>query len=286
MEKIIACIDGTARSTAVCDYAVWSSLRLQTPLQFLHVLDRHPERAAVSDYSGAIGFDAQENLLQELTSLDEQRSKLAQQHGRHILQAARERAMVAGAEDIDTLQRHGSLVETLVEFQASTRLVVLGQHIAPAHDSPSIWHIDHHAERVVRTIQRPVLAVGGKFVAPRRFLLAFDGSVAGRKMVETVSTSPLLQGLSGRVIIADEDTPNIRDQAQWASKTLAEAGFDIDSAIVAGEPEKVITAQVSESNCDLLVMGAYGHSRIRHMILGSTTATMLRTSSVPVLIIR
>lgn len=64
MEKIIACIDGTARSTAVCDYAVWSSMRLQAPLQFLHVLDRHPERAAVSDYSGAIGFDAQEHLLQ------------------------------------------------------------------------------------------------------------------------------------------------------------------------------------------------------------------------------
>jgi nucleotide-binding universal stress UspA family protein len=286
MEKIIACIDGTARSTAVCDYAVWSSLRLQTPLQFLHVLDRHPERAAVSDYSGAIGFDAQEHLLQELTSLDEQRSKLAQQHGRQILQAARERAMAAGAENIDTLQRHGSLVETLVEFQASTRLVVLGQHVAPAHESPSIWHIDHHAERVVRTIQRPVLAVGGKFVAPRRFLLAVDGSAAGRKMVETVSCSPLLQGLAGRVVIADEDTPNIRDQAQWASKTLEEAGFDIDTAIVAGEPEKVITAQTSESNCDLLVMGAYGHSRIRHMILGSTTATMLRTSSVPVLIIR
>lgn len=286
MEKIIACIDGTARSTAVCDYAVWSSLRLQTPLQFLHVLDRHPERAALSDYSGAIGFDAQEHLLQELTSLDEQRSKLAQQHGRQILQAARERAIAAGAENIDTLQRHGSLVETLVEFQASTRLVVLGQHGAPTHESPSIWHIDHHAERVVRTIQRPVLAVGGKFVAPRRFLLAFDGSAAGRKMVETVSTSPLLQGLAGRVVIADEDTPNIRDQAQWASKTLEEVGFDIDTAIVAGEPEKVITAQVSESNCDLLVMGAYGHSRIRHMILGSTTATMLRTSSVPVLIIR
>jgi len=286
MEKIIACIDGTARSTAVCDYAGWSSMRLQAPLQFLHVLDRHPERAAVSDYSGAIGFDAQEHLLQELTSLDEQRSKLAQQHGRQILQAARERAMVAGAENIDTLQRHGSLVETLVEFQATTRLVVVGQHIAPAHESPSIWHIDHHAERVVRTIQRPVLAVGGKFVAPRRFLLAFDGSPAGRKMVETVATSPFLQGLAGRVIIADEDTPNIRDQVQWASKTLEEAGFDIDTAIVAGEPEKVITAQVSESNCDLLVMGAYGHSRIRHMILGSTTATMLRTSSVPVLIIR
>jgi nucleotide-binding universal stress UspA family protein len=36
----------------------------------------------------------------------------------------------------------------------------------------------------------------------------------------------------------------------------------------------------------LLVMGAYGHSRIRHLIIGSTTTTLLRTSPVPVLILR
>jgi nucleotide-binding universal stress UspA family protein len=36
----------------------------------------------------------------------------------------------------------------------------------------------------------------------------------------------------------------------------------------------------------LLAMGAYGHSRIRQLIVGSTTTTLLRTSAVPVLILR
>ena len=36
----------------------------------------------------------------------------------------------------------------------------------------------------------------------------------------------------------------------------------------------------------LLVMGAYGHSRIRHLIVGSTTTTLLRLSEVPVLVLR
>lgn len=33
-------------------------------------------------------------------------------------------------------------------------------------------------------------------------------------------------------------------------------------------------------------MGAYGHSRIRHLIVGSTTTALLRLSAVPVLILR
>ena len=36
----------------------------------------------------------------------------------------------------------------------------------------------------------------------------------------------------------------------------------------------------------LLVMGAYGHSRIRQLIVGSTTTTLLRVSELPVLILR
>ena len=36
----------------------------------------------------------------------------------------------------------------------------------------------------------------------------------------------------------------------------------------------------------LLVMGAYGHSRLRHLVVGSTTTTLLRWSEVPVLILR
>ena len=36
----------------------------------------------------------------------------------------------------------------------------------------------------------------------------------------------------------------------------------------------------------LLVLGAYGHSRIRQLIVGSTTTALLRLCSVPVLVLR
>lgn len=48
----------------------------------------------------------------------------------------------------------------------------------------------------------------------------------------------------------------------------------------------MLPALIKAHGASLLVMGAYGHSRIRQLIVGSTTTTLLRLSEVPVLILR
>ena len=53
-----------------------------------------------------------------------------------------------------------------------------------------------------------------------------------------------------------------------------------------GEPETVIAEAIKREGIQLLVMGAHGHSPIRHLILGSTTTTMVRTCEVSVLLFR
>jgi nucleotide-binding universal stress UspA family protein len=63
-------------------------------------------------------------------------------------------------------------------------------------------------------------------------------------------------------------------------------GFEVTLAAVPGEPEQALPALVQSEGAGLLVMGAYGHSRIRQLIVGSTTTTLLRLSEVPVLILR
>ena len=126
MNKVYACIDGLATTTAVIDWAAWSARRLNVPLELLHVLERPPEMPHVGDYSGAIGLGAQEVLLQKLSDLDEQRGKLAQEAGRQMLQSARERASAASAVQVDGRMRHGELVDTLLELEPDARLFVLG----------------------------------------------------------------------------------------------------------------------------------------------------------------
>lgn len=285
MNKVYVCIDGLATTAAVIDGAVWSSQRLDAPLEFLHVLERHPERAAVSDYSGAIGLGAQESLLLELSVLDEQRSKLAQKAGRRLLAMARQRAAGAGVLRLDGRLRHGELVDNLLEVESDARIFVLGQHYHA--NQPSKIHLDHHVERVIRSVKRPVLVVTGEsFDVPKRVVIAFDGSPTARKTVETVARSPMLVGLPVLVALAGVDSALARQQLEEARLALATAGFSVQTELAPGEPEQVLPALVKAQGAALLVMGAYGHSRIRQLIIGSTTTTLLRLSQVPVLILR
>jgi nucleotide-binding universal stress UspA family protein len=284
MNKVFACIDGRSDPAGVCDYAAWAALRLGAPLEFLHVLDRHPEVAPVSDLSGSIGVGTQESLLAELSALDEARSKLAAEHGRRVLEIARERAGTAGIVELDVRQRHGTLVETLLDLQAQARLIVMGQN--HRIDSVGKIHLDHHVEQVVRTIQRPILIAGKTFKAPTRFVIAFDGSATGTRMLQALAQSPLLAGLPCAVVMAGDDSVAHRDQLEGARRLLTPAGFDVETVLLPGEPEIVILDFLKQHGSGMLVMGAYGHSRIRQLVVGSTTTTLLRTSPEPVLVLR
>lgn len=285
MNKVYACIDGLATTTAVIDWAAWSARRLSVPLELLHVLERPPEMPHVGDYSGAIGLGAQEVLLQKLSDLDEQRGKLAQEAGRQMLQNAQERASAAGVAQVDGRMRHGELVDTLLELEPDARLFVLGEHYHAS--SPRKIHLDHHVERVIRAVKRPVLvATAEQFVAPERFVIAYDGSATARKTIEMVAASPLLRGLPALVAMAGSDTPAAQQALQDARQLLQSAGFAVETTLLSGEPEQALPALLKTQGATLLVMGAYGHSRIRHLIVGSTTTTLLRLSEVPVLILR
>ena len=67
---------------------------------------------------------------------------------------------------------------------------------------------------------------------------------------------------------------------------LASAGFAVETRLLAGEPEQALPELLQAQGNALLVMGAYGHSRIRQLIVGSTTTALLRLSPVSVLVLR
>lgn len=268
MNKVYACIDGLASTAGVIDWAAWSAKRLALPLDLLHVLER-ADRPLFTDFSGAIGLGAQEALLEELSVLDAQRAKVALQAGKRMLDDASARVTAAG----------------VLEVEPDARLFVLGQHYR-ASDTSKI-HLDHHVERVIRSVKRPVLvATGAPFAPPTRVVIAFDGSPTSRTTVETVARSPMLKGLPVIVAMAGTDAAQAHQQLEDARLALTAAGFEASVALLPGEPEDVLPDFVKAQGASLLVMGAYGHSRIRQWIVGSTTTTLLRLSEVPVLILR
>ncbi|MCE9682484.1 universal stress protein [Halomonas alkalisoli] len=282
-DQVMAAIDGSQFSEGVCDYAAWASQTLAAPLTFLHVVDNHPQIAEV-DLSGNIGLGSREHLLEELSQLDEQRAKVAQEQGRLMLKAAKERAIEAGVAEPGTRQRNGTLVETLSELENDIRLLVIGKRGETAHQAAD--HLGSNLERVVRTLHRPILMVPDGYKTPEQVMIAFDGSKTTRKGVEMIAKSPLFQGIPCHVVIVGGETGDNRSQLDWALKTLRDAGHQAEGAIRAGEVEETLRTYKQEHAIDMLVMGAYGHSRIRHLLVGSTTTAMLRRASVPVLLLR
>lgn len=286
MNQIYACIDAMPAARAVVDWAAWAAQRLAVPLHLLHVLDEPREVPHVGDYGGALGYGAQELLQQQLSVLDEQRGAIAREAGRHLLADASARAVAAGVQQVAQGLHYGELVETLLALQADARLVVLGEHHRAS--TPRRLYLSHHVERVVRSVKRPVLVVTTEapFAAPERFVLAFDGSETARKTVEMVARSPLLRGLGALVAMAAPESDAAQQQLHGAQAALQAAGFAARTALLPGEPEQALPDLLQAQGNAVLVMGAYGHSRIRQLIVGSTTTALLRLSPVPVLVLR
>ena len=280
MTQVIACIDGTSTTPAVCDYAAWASLRMDAPLLFLHILDKS-EYPTESNLSGNIGMGSRESLLTDLSGLDEQRARLALEQGRLMLEAARERAIKDGVKDPLSRQRHDDLISALLELEDETRLLVLGKHDENLGD-----HLGSRLENVVRTQHRPILVTPAAYHEPERVLIAFDGSATTRKGVEMVALSPLFRGLAVHVVMAGSDSADSRQQLEWAQTTLADAGHEVVAGTHSGEVEHVLSDYREQHGIDMSIMGAYGHSVIRRFLVGSTTTNLIRNSPVPVLLLR
>lgn len=286
MSKIIACIDGSPAALAVCAAAAWAQQQLDAPLQLLHVLEKS-DYPAERDMSGNIGLGTREHLLEQLAELDSQRSRLMLEQGRFMLQEARQRIEAAGvaAERIECLQRHDYLVDTLQENEADIRLLVMGRQGEAHADGSGV--IGSHLETVSRTLHRPLLVALDSFTPPERFLLAYDGSATANKALDMVAHSPLFKGLPCHLVMAGPSSERQREQLANAERMLTGNGFEVITACPAGEDVVAgLLDHIDRHAIGTLVMGAWGHSRIRQFLVGSTTQALLHRSPVPLLLLR
>ncbi|GAB4362347.1 MAG: universal stress protein [Methylohalobius crimeensis] len=281
---VLACIDGSAFTPAVCDYAAWIAQRVEVPLKLLHNLERR-DTADRADLSGAIGLGSQEHLLEELTEVEQQRSKLMLQKGKLMLEAARERVVKAGVADPIVSQRHGSLTESLIELEDQIRVLVLGVRGEAHENRPG--QLGAQLETIIRSLHRPILVVNAPFTAPRRIMLAYDGSDAAEKAVDMVATSPLYKGLTCHLVCVNKDERTADALLESASNKIARAGgIELITQKLRGKPDQELCDYQAAHDIDLTVMGAFSHTRFRELLLGSFTAKMLLHMKKPLLLLR
>jgi nucleotide-binding universal stress UspA family protein len=283
MTGILACLDPSLYGASVCEHTAWAARQLgDPPVQLLHVLQREAP-APSSDRSGRLGVDSSDELLRELAELDATRARLAQKQGRALLEDAAARLRAAGVSQVSQVQRHGMLVDAVIELEREAALVILGKRGMAA--DMEAGHLGANLERVVRASTRPVLVANRAFQPITRYVLAFDGGPAALRAVDYVGRAPLVAGLECHLVsvVAPGASSRTLDQA---ADMVRRQGVTVQASLLHGEPEEAIAAYAAAAEAQLLVMGAYGHSRIRNLLVGSTTTALLRACRIPVLVFR
>ncbi len=174
-----------------------------------------------------------------------------------------------------------SVAACVADWARAADLVVLGQEDpdhAVALDAP---------EDVILGCGRPVLVVpnAGEFDRiGEHTLVAWDGShEATRAVHDGLSLLALSKVVTVLSVDPDEDVQTrgealARHLARHGLHTAAAARTSADRTVA-----DVLLAEAQALGCDLLVMGGYGHSRLRETALGGVTRDMLRPMTLPVL---
>ncbi len=282
--KILAFVDGSSYGTSVCDHAAWAASAPPSPVAVVHMLGRRDRPSAPADLSGSLGLGARSALMEDLARADAERAKLAQARGRLILDDAKARIEAAGVAAVETRLRNDDLVATVTAFEPEAALIVIGKRgeaSAFAHE-----HLGSNLERILRSATRPVLVASRAFHPIARCLVAYDGGASGAKALLHLAEGARYADVAVHLLQVGADTAEARAGLEAAAAPLRAAGRSVQTEVAAGDPEAIISAAVEARGIDLLVAGAYGHSRVRNLVIGSTTAALVRACKVPVLTIR
>lgn len=165
-------------------------------------------------------------------------------------------------------------------------LLVLGQ---PGGDEPSDVD-DHAAELLLLSSGRPVLLIPHYGTFPtigERVLVAWDARrEAARAVADAMPFIERARSVQVLTINPEANGSHGADPGADIARHLARHNASVDTlSLRSGEldPADLTLNQAADSGADLLVMGAYGHSRLRELVLGGMTRAMLKRMTVPVL---
>lgn len=282
MEKILICTDGSHYGNVCCEYGGWLAARLKSPVEVLYVTDlRQFEVPLIADLSGSLGIQPYQAILSQLQELEGKKAEV-------ILDAA-EKSVHSRYPEAAVTKTHktGLLIDSLGDLEKDASFVLLGKR--GERSGFATEHLGSTVERAVRASTKPCLVTSRSFRPAKKMLLAYDGGKSGQKAAEFLAKTDGFKDVELHIVIVAEDSGQ-EDEAlghlRSAEEKLKGAGYTTVCHMLHGVPEEAIAEYVAAQEMHLLIMGAYGHSRMRRLFIGSTTTEMIRRCLVPVMLFR
>lgn len=282
-QHILACIDGSAVTESICGYAAWYADRLSLPVGLLNIIE--VPASVRRDLSGSIGIDSRQILLQELSEIDERRAKIANNYSAALVKDAKSYINKNFTVPVNIYQRHSKLLPAIEHFSDMNRAIVMGRR-GEDHKNSRI-NIGSQIETVARASSVPILICSEPFKEPSSYMIAFDASKTAIKVIKRIAKSEVLKKLQGHLVMVGNHDATSKNSLSAAAAELLNAGYNIDCHhLPQGDAVNGLLTFQLENNIDIMVIGAYGHSKWQQLFLGSTTTEILASTVSPVILVR
>jgi len=278
IKTILIPTDGSEYARTAIEYGIYIAERLNAQLIGLHVIDASlMQMPVLSDISCSIGLPPYQEFLPAIkTELDKRANA--------ILEAYCERCKAAGLHP-EARKSTGIIDEMIIEAGKTTDWILLaqrGEHFHPAIESI----LGSTAELVVRNSGKPVFVTPARYQDIESMALAYDGSLPAHNALklavnlsEKASWPLTIICITEHEVVADALHKKIENY-------LDSFQIDCETITIRGKENREIIKFIQEGSVELMVMGAYGHNRLRELLVGSTTSDVIRKSSIPVLLTR
>ncbi len=277
-KTILVPIDGSDTSLVAVDYAIELSRSFNAEITGISVIDiKKLAGPFMRDLGTSIGGmvpygDFQQNVRKFLE--DTCRAALDELEGKC------DSASIPCTRTI----KEGVVSKEIVE--SAKRCDIISMGMAGEH---AFWRdalLGSNLESVVRQTHKPVLVTPEEYKKITKILVAYDGSSFSSKALNAGAEIAQQMHLPLTVITVSDEKKSGEDILSQATEILK--GYDIthDNMLEGGDTVDAILGFCKKGSYDLLVIGAYGHSKIRELILGNTTVQIMRKVTCPVLLCR
>ena len=283
INKILIPTDGSANSHTALEYGIYIARKLEASLTGLHVIDVNLiQGPLLTDISGSVGMPPYEGFFDAIEkSLDEKAD--------FILNEFQERCKRAGVKS-EAKKTIGKISPVIIEEAKTADMILMAKKGEHFHLKEG-GILGSVAESVTRSSGKPVLVTPENFIEIESMALAYDGSDSASKALHLSLDLSRQNAWPLTVIIVtsdDKKTAALAAQVEEANQKAQEEPpkADCETIIMTGKETDEIIKFIREGSVELMVMGAYGHNRLRELFLGSTTSQVVRKSPIPVLLIR
>lgn len=278
MKRVIACVDSSPCIHALAEAAAWIAKKTNRELVLLQILDYYPASYHLGEISGVIGFESNAMLLKELSELEQKQSELALEYSNNLLGHISEYVFDNFDITPSIIQEKGDFLEQSFSLLRTDDIVVIGR--IGERSAEKSKPIGTNVENFIRGANCTIMTVGENFKPPTRFIFCYDDSTTCKEMMKRVAQSDLLRQLQCHLLYVGEYAEILNEPTQF----LKDAGLDVVVEYRYGDVVESILDYQRQHQIQLILLGAFSHSKIHQFFLGSVTTSIFRNSTVPLLV--